>query len=106
MLSSQLADILFLFDFKRCLVRGQGGGQFSEAGLNGALMKKKRQRQKMVQLSITKSSGGSIWLRYKVPFKTRRKLSNIMLAPQVQRKRVPDLGSAEPERALVLSCPS
>ena len=29
-----------------------------------------------------------------------------MLAPQVQRKRVPDLGSAGPEGALVLSFPS
>ena len=29
-----------------------------------------------------------------------------MLAPQVQTKRVPDLGSAEPEGALVISCPS
>ena len=29
-----------------------------------------------------------------------------MLAPQVQRKRVPDLGSAEPEGALELGCPS
>ena len=31
---------------------------------------------------------------------------DIMLARQVQRKRVPELGSAEPEGALVLSCPS
>ena len=28
-----------------------------------------------------------------------------MLAPQVHRKRVLELGSAEPEGALVLSCP-
>ena len=31
---------------------------------------------------------------------------DIMLARQVQRRRVPELGSAEPEGALVLSCPS
>ena len=31
---------------------------------------------------------------------------DIMLARQVQRKRIPELGSAEPEGALVLSCPS
>ena len=30
---------------------------------------------------------------------------NIMLIPQVQGKSVPDLGSAEHEGALVLSCP-
>ena len=29
-----------------------------------------------------------------------------MFAPQVQRKRVLELGSAEPEGALVLSCPT
>ena len=29
-----------------------------------------------------------------------------MLAPQVERTRVSDLGSAEPEGAQVLSCPS
>ena len=29
-----------------------------------------------------------------------------MFAPQVQRKRVPDLGSAELEGDLVLCCPS
>ena len=29
---------------------------------------------------------------------------DIMLARQVQRKRVPELGSAEPEGAVVLNC--
>ena len=33
------------------------------------------------------------------------KTINIMLFPQFQGKRVPDLGSAEHEGALVLSCP-
>ena len=42
----------------------------------------------MVHLGITKSSGGSI--------------IDIMLTPQVQRKRVPDLGSTGPEGAPLL----
>ena len=53
-----------------------------------------------------KSKGGSVRLGSKVPFQAKRKLIDIMLPPQVQRKRVPDLGSTEPEGALVLSCPS
>ena len=31
---------------------------------------------------------------------------NTRLTPQVQRKHIPDLGSAEPKEALLLSCPS
>ena len=53
-----------------------------------------------------KSNGGSIRLGSKVPFQAKRKLINIMLAPQGQRKRVPGLRFAEPEGAPVLSCPS
>ena len=60
----------------------------------------------MVQLSIKKSEGDSVRLGSKVPFQAKRKRTDIMLPPHVQRKRVPDLGSAEPEGALVLSCPS
>ena len=52
------------------------------------------------------SKGGSVRLRSKVPFSAKRKLFNIILAPQVERTCVPDLGSAEPEGALALSCPS
>ena len=61
----------------------------------------------MVELSITDiSKEGSFRLRSKVPFSAKGKLFNITLAPQAERTRVPDLGSAEPEGALVLSCPS
>ena len=89
-------------------------GQFSEAALSGALMKKKKQHAGQISkdkkwynyCNYNKSKGGSVRLRAKIPFKAKRKLINIMLPPQVQRERVPDLGSAEPEGALVLSCPS
>ena len=57
----------------------------------------------MLQQSITKSSGGSTLITSKLPFQARRRLIN---APQVQRKRVPELGSAELEGDLVLCCPS
>ena len=53
---------LILFCFKQYLVRGD---QFSEGGLNEALMKRKKEHQTN---GITKSSGGSIWLGSKVPF--------------------------------------
>ena len=75
-----------------------------------ALMKKKKQHTKQINIKngtteYNKSKGGSVRPGSKLPFQAERKLVNIMLAPQVQRKRVLELGSAEPEGALVLSCP-
>ena len=79
--------------------------------MNGALMKKKKQHTKQINIKngtteYNKSKGGSVRPGSKLPFQAERKLVNIMLAPQVQRKRVLELGSAEPEGALVLSCPT
>ena len=60
----------------------------------------------MLKTQDNKSKGGSFRLGFKAPFQEKRKLTNIMLAPQGQRKRVPGLGFAEPEGAPVLSCPN
>ena len=79
--------------------------------MNGALKKKEKQHTKQIKIKngtteYNKSKGGSVRPGSKLPFQAERKLVNIMLAPQVQRKRVLELGSAEPEVALVLSCPT
>ena len=79
--------------------------------MNGALIKKKKQHTKQINIKngtteYNKSKGGSVRPGSKLPFQAERKLFNIMLAPQVQRKRVLELGSAEPEGALVFSCPT
>ena len=78
--------------------------------MNGALTKKKKQHTKQINIKYgttkyNKSKEGSVRLGSKLPFWAKRKLINIMLAPQVQRKRVLGLGSAKPEGALVLNCP-
>ena len=56
--------------FEQYLVRG---AQFSEAGLNGALMKEKTTQKTITDKKIgttkySESIGGSIWLGSKVPF--------------------------------------
>ena len=59
-----------LFYFKQYLF---GGAQFSEAGLNGALMKKKKQHTRQIKIKMeqlnkyNKSKGGSIRLGSKMP---------------------------------------
>ena len=73
------------------------------------MKKKTNTRQIRIKNGRTKyniSKGGSVRLRSKVPFSAKRKRFNIMLASQVERTCVPDLGSAETEGALALSCPS
>ena len=51
---------IYLFYIEQSLVRG---AQFSEAGLNGALMKTKRKQIKNIGTTkYTESIGGSIWL--------------------------------------------
>ena len=83
----------------------------------GALMKKKKKHTRQIKIkngttkyNKTKAQLGldvkCLLLGCKVPLQAKRNVINIMLAPQVQRKRIPDLGSAELEGALVLSCPS
>ena len=74
-------------------------------------MKQKKQHTKQINIKngtteYNKSKGGSVRPGSKLPFQAERKLVNIMLARQVQRKRVLELGSTEPEGALVLSCPT
>ena len=69
------ANISYLFIyFEQYLFRG---AQFSEAGLNGALTKRKKTTQKKItdkkkigttKYTGSKSIGGSIWLGSKVPF--------------------------------------
>ena len=59
------------FSFEQYLVRG---AQFSEAGLNRALMKRKnntRNNNRLKKKGTTKyreNTGGSIWLGSKMPF--------------------------------------
>ena len=60
----------------------------------------------MVQLSITKVRKSNLGLDLKCLFKPNANFNNMVLTPQVQRKCIPDLGSAEPDIALILSCPS
>ena len=65
--------IYFYFHFEQYLF---SGAQFSDAGLNGALMKRKKKHKKTItdkkkKIRMTKYSesiGGSIWLGSKVPF--------------------------------------
>ena len=66
---------IYLFYIEQSLVRG---AQFSEAGLNGALMKRKnntknnntkQNKQKKWNTKYSKSIVGSIWLGSKVPFR-------------------------------------
>ena len=64
--------LFFYFYFEQYLFRG---AQFSDAGLNGALIKRKKQHKKEQQIKkkngttkYSESIGGSIWLGSKVPF--------------------------------------
>ena len=59
----------------------------------------------MEQLGIAKVLKAQFDLDLKCLFGQTQTYLNV-LAPQGQRKHVPDLGSPEPEGALVLSCPS
>ena len=94
--------------FEQYLFRGD---QFSEAGLNGALMKRKnntksnnRYKKIWEQLSIAKVLEAHFGLDLKCLFRPN---PNLFKSCSLLRARgnvhVPDLGSAEPEGALVLS---
>ena len=84
-----------------------GNAQFSKACVNGALIKKKnnlqhnRNKNSTVVYQVWDAQFGK---DLKCLFRSDLTI-NTMLVPQVQEKRVPDLGSAEHEGALELSCP-
>ena len=68
-----IIKMLFLFIYFYFEQYLFGGAQFSDAGLNGALMKRKKQHKKQEQIKkigtkYNKSIEGSIWLGSKVPF--------------------------------------
>ena len=60
----------------------------------------------MEQLSMAKVLEAQFGLDLKCLFRPNPNLLKSCSLLQDQRKRVPDLGSAEPEGALVLSCSS
>ena len=87
---------IYLFYFKQYLARG---------ALPRPDEKEKNNNTRQIKIKngatkYNKRTGGSIRLGSKVLIQTKRKLI-IRLTPQGQRKHVPDLGSAEPEGALV-----